>query len=346
LKNVINDFPELIKGRAATPAHDKLFVIRDESEARKLNEEQALAFHHTVAQLLFMATRARRDIQTAVAFLTTRVKSPDKDDWGKLKQVLKYLNGTKYLKLKLTKDNLGVLKWYVDGSHNAHWDCRGHGGAVFTLGRGATWSYSRKLKLNTRSSTETEIVTADMFMPEMLWSLHFIQAQGHEVECVGLYQDNISSQLLIKNGKMSSGKKTKHIKAKFFFIKDRVDDGEIKVIDCPTERMWADVMTKPFQGTAFHVMRAELMNCDINYEDPPKDDNLGPIPALKTVSWKKDIASYSKAPQECVGQNEKLLPGRETDRQSGRRRSQNLGAARLQQPTWRARPTGKGILRQ
>ena len=44
---------------------------------------------------------------------------------------------------------------------------------------------------------------------------------------------------------MSSRKKTKHIKEKFFFIKDRVDDGEIKVIDCPTEEMWADIMTKP-----------------------------------------------------------------------------------------------------
>jgi hypothetical protein len=72
-------------------------------------------------------------------------------------------------------------------------------------------------------------------MPEMLWLLHFIQAQGYEAECVGLYQDNISTQLIIKNGRMSRGKKTKHIKAKFSFIKDRVDDGEIKVIDCPTE---------------------------------------------------------------------------------------------------------------
>jgi hypothetical protein len=95
LKNVIKEFPEVIKGRAATPAHEKLFVIRDEKDARRLSEEQALAFHHTVAQLLFMATRARRDVQTAIAFLTTRVKSPDEDDWGKLKRVLKYLNGTK-----------------------------------------------------------------------------------------------------------------------------------------------------------------------------------------------------------------------------------------------------------
>jgi hypothetical protein len=67
---------------------------------------------------------------------------------------------------------------------------------------------------------------------------------------------------------MSSGKCTKHIKAKFFFIKDRVDDGEIKVFDCPTHKMWADVMTKPLQKMAFKLMRAELMNCPENYEDP------------------------------------------------------------------------------
>jgi hypothetical protein len=125
LRNVIDEFPEIITGRAATPAHDKLFETRDEKEARKLSEEQALAFHHSVAQLLFMATRARQDIQTAVAFLTTRVKSPDEDNWGKLKRVLKYLNGTRYLKLRLTVESLGVLKWYVDGSHNVHWDMRG-----------------------------------------------------------------------------------------------------------------------------------------------------------------------------------------------------------------------------
>jgi hypothetical protein len=46
-----------------------------------------------------MAARVRQDIQTAVAFLTTRGKNPDKDNWGKLKRVLKYLNGKKYLKL-------------------------------------------------------------------------------------------------------------------------------------------------------------------------------------------------------------------------------------------------------
>jgi hypothetical protein len=174
LRNVIDEFPEIITGRAAMPAHDWLFDIRDKKKARELSKEQALAFHHMAVQLLFMAMRTKRDIQTAVAFLTTRVKNPDKDNWGKLKQVLKYLNGTKYLKLRLTVESLGVLKWYVDGLHNMHWDCKGHEGAVFTMERGVTLSYSRRVKLNTRSSTEMELFTVDMFMLEMLWSLHFM----------------------------------------------------------------------------------------------------------------------------------------------------------------------------
>jgi hypothetical protein len=200
------------------------------------------------------------------------VKSPNEDDWGKLKRVLKYLNRTKYLKLTLSVGNLGVLKWYIDGSHNVHWDCKGHRGVLFTMGKGATSSYSRKVKLNTQSSTKTELVTADMYMPKMLWTLYFIQNQGYGAEYIGLYQDNISTQLLMKNGRFSNGKKTKHIKTKFFFIKDNVDDGEMQVIDRPTKNMWADVLTKPLQGVAFKKMRAELMNCSVNYKENKEEE--------------------------------------------------------------------------
>jgi hypothetical protein len=59
--------------------------MRDKKETRVLEEERALSFYHTVPQVLFMSMRARQDIQTAVKFLTTRVKSSGKDDWGKLK---------------------------------------------------------------------------------------------------------------------------------------------------------------------------------------------------------------------------------------------------------------------
>ncbi len=83
--------------KAATPAGDHLFKVRD--ERRKLNEEQADAFPHTVYQLLFATNWAQHNIQTTDSFLTTWVQAPDEDDWGKLKWILKYLNGKRYLKV-------------------------------------------------------------------------------------------------------------------------------------------------------------------------------------------------------------------------------------------------------
>ncbi len=42
---------------------------------------------------------------------------------------------------------------------------------------------------------------------------------------------------------------------KLFVVKDRVDGGEIKVMDCPMEEMWTDVMSdQTIVRTAFGVM--------------------------------------------------------------------------------------------
>ena len=62
-----------------------MFQIWDETEATKVPKEQAVVFHHVVAQLLFMIDRARRDIQNAMTF-STRVNGLDEDGQGKLKE--------------------------------------------------------------------------------------------------------------------------------------------------------------------------------------------------------------------------------------------------------------------
>ena len=84
LCKILEDFLENITKSSVTPAADYLFKIRDDEEVKKLPEDLAIAFHHTVAQLLFLSQRARRDAQLPVSFLTKRVKSPDRDDWNKL----------------------------------------------------------------------------------------------------------------------------------------------------------------------------------------------------------------------------------------------------------------------
>jgi len=52
-QDIIDSFPEEIVGISTTPAADHLFKVRDEGDAKKLPEEQAVAFHRTTAQLLF-----------------------------------------------------------------------------------------------------------------------------------------------------------------------------------------------------------------------------------------------------------------------------------------------------
>jgi hypothetical protein len=174
LQKVFDEFPDDIGKPASTPASDHLFRVRDPDEVEKLgkylSEEQAAHFHHTVAQLLFISSRVRRDIQTAVSFLTTRVKRPDEDDWGKLKRVLKYLKGTMHMKLRLTVQNIGTIRWWVDASYNAHDDCRGQTGAMMSLGEGAVVSKSTKQKLNVQSSSEGELVGIDDALPWILWA--------------------------------------------------------------------------------------------------------------------------------------------------------------------------------
>ena len=98
LDTIIKEWPEQLKNTKVCPASDNLFVTRDEENRELLNEQLAMQFYRTTAQLLLLTMRARPDVQTAVSFFTTRVKSPDKDDWGKLRHTLMYLKGTLHMK--------------------------------------------------------------------------------------------------------------------------------------------------------------------------------------------------------------------------------------------------------
>jgi hypothetical protein len=204
LKGVITDFPEEITGTATSPAAAHLFDVRADEDRVLLEEERAIAFHHTVAQLLFACPCARKDIQPTVAFLTTRVRSPDEDDWNKLKRVLRYIRCTIHLQLILRADSLTIFKWWVDASFATHGGCRGHTGATMSMGRGSMSSMSKKQKFNTWSSTEAELVGADDAMPQIMWTKYFIEAQGHGISKNILYQDNFSTMLLEKKGKQTN----------------------------------------------------------------------------------------------------------------------------------------------
>jgi hypothetical protein len=74
-------------------------------------------------------------------------------------------------------------------------------------------------------------------------------------------QDNQSAILLERNGRASSGRRTRHVNIRYFFVTDRVKNGELRIeYCCPTGDMWGDFFTKPLQESAFKRQRAQIMN--------------------------------------------------------------------------------------
>ena len=62
--------------------------------------------------------------------------------------------------------------------------------------------------------------------------------------------------LLQNNGRFSCGKGTRHVAIRYFFISDRIEMKDIRVVYYPTEEMIADYFTKPLQGALFRKFQA------------------------------------------------------------------------------------------
>lgn len=249
-------------GEAATPALDHLFDVRADSPL--LPADKKKSFHRFTAMLLYTPRRCRPDISVATAFLSTRVLAPTEDDWAKLDRVMKYLNGTRSLGIRIKPrpeaEGPPHPDAYVDASYGVHPDGRSHTGCMITLGSGPVYIKSVKQKINTKSSTESELVALSDSLGQILWSRYFLEGQQYNLKSAStIHQDNLSTIALANNGQ-SNSERTRHINIRYFFIKDRIDAGEVKTVHAPTDKMYADILTKPLQGNLFRLMRKALMN--------------------------------------------------------------------------------------
>ena len=199
------------------------------------------------------------DILLAVGFLCTRVSKSTTEDQRKLKRLLEYIKGSMDLEYTLGADDLGSMRSWVDASYAVHPDMKSHTGGVTSFGIGGLVCKSSKQKLNTKSSTEAEVVGASDYLPNTIWVKLFMEAQGYRIAETFLEQDNESAIKLETNGRTSAGPKSRHINIRYFWIKDRTQAAGITIRHCPTLRMLGDFFTKPLQGNLFRTFRDVIL---------------------------------------------------------------------------------------
>ena len=212
--------------------------MNDESEP--LDEDRKEIFHSVVAKLLYITKRARPDIEPSVAFLCTRVSRSSESDWLKLKRVLGFLQNSIDDVRVIGANSLQEVYTWVDASYGVHdIDMRSHTGGCMSLGTGMIHQKSSKQKINTKSSTESELVATSEYVPYNVWLRNFLEEQGYKLSDNVLFQDNESSIKMENNGRRSCTGNSRHIHIRYFFIKDLIDKKRIRVVYCPTLRMVA-----------------------------------------------------------------------------------------------------------
>ena len=217
-----------------------LFAYELTDDIRK--EMKSHSYAQIVGSLMYASTGTRPDISYTVSTLARFMADPHPIHFDAAKRVLRYLKGTKDLRLTFGLNDDGLV-----GYTDADWASQAHrhsiSGSVFLVSGGAiSWS-SRKQPIVALSTTEAEYIAASDACRELLW----LRALSSELNVsfdssTILHCDNQSAIKVAKNGLLHA--RTKHIDIRYHFIHETLLNGHLDLVYCPTSEMIADVFMK------------------------------------------------------------------------------------------------------
>lgn len=127
--------------------------------------------------------------------------------------------------------------------------------------RAVSWA-SKKQPVVTLSTTEAEYVATAMCACQCVWMRAVLEKIGHaQKQSTTIMRDNSSTIKLSKNPVMHG--RCKHIRVRFHFLRDLVNDGEVKLVHCGSNDQVADILTKPLKLDSFLKLRSELGVCEV-----------------------------------------------------------------------------------
>jgi hypothetical protein len=253
IETMITKFGADPNGNVSSPTGAD-FLTQD-PEDEEINKTKYLGL---IMSLMFLARFTRSDILMPVTYLATKSANPKQKDFNKGMRILNYVVKTKSRHILFNSNPFLELKVFTDASHMLHIDAKGHGGILITYGGTIVACKSFKMKLVTKSSTESELVAVEESVPYVLWMLTLLKDLELKVtRPVQMMQDNLSAIGIIDNG--GSFNRSKHMIARHGFVKQHVDSGDITFVHCPGEVMPADMLTKPLDGPRLKKL-SQLIN--------------------------------------------------------------------------------------
>ena len=135
-------------------------------------------------------------------------------------------------------------------------DRKSTSGTYQFLGNALVSWFSKKQTSVALSTAEAEYISAGSCVTQILWIKQELEDYSLRYTHIPILCDNISAINLSKNPVLHS--RTKHIEIRHHFIRDHVQNGDIKLIFVSTENQLADIFTKPLSEDQFCKIRREL----------------------------------------------------------------------------------------
>lgn len=249
----------------STPMEAGLILSRYSDVVLTREEElelQHLPYRRLVGLLMYLAIATRPDISLAVQKLSQFMTFYNLTHWAAAKRVIRYLKGTRTLKLRLGGSVAANLTAFCDASHAC---CPDSGRSVsaycFSLGSGVISWASRKQKTVAQSTCDAEYIAAAEACREAMW-LRMLMTE------IGLTQsyptpiltDNEAALALSKDPRFHA--RAKHINTKYHYIRECSENGDIHVSYVPTKDNIADIFTKALPSATFRRLRDFLGLCE------------------------------------------------------------------------------------
>jgi hypothetical protein len=217
-------------------------------------------YRSLVGCLLYLAISTRPDIAYAVQQLSQYVDSFASPHWNAAIRLVRYLKGTRDLKLTLGGKGSAVsLLGFTDSDWANCLDTRRSvGGYMWSLGSGAVSWAARKQKTVAASSCEAEYMAGYEAAQECIWLRALLKDIGHDItqDATTLLCDNNAAINLSEDPLLHA--RVKHVDIKYHFLRERVQSGEIAIRYIPTKDNVADLFTKALPSPLFIRLRTLL----------------------------------------------------------------------------------------
>ena len=225
-------------------------------------EMSTVPFKNAIGSLLYLAVCTCPDIAYAVSSLARYSSNPGREHWVLVKNVIHYLMNTKEYGL--------FFKIYIEAIENL--TSNGFGDAAFNdseSGKSTTGyvvmlllyypiSWRSKLTTMTALSTmEAELVALHSLVREVAWTrMVLVEISSLKLPPSIIHCDNNPVVQLTQGLRVTE--KNKHIRPKYFYVMDLIQDQSVTVVKIGTDDQIADILTKSLANPRFSKLRCSL----------------------------------------------------------------------------------------